>query len=65
MQIFKYSIPIAAIVGTIAWIMLDSNYSDVPWDHRVWITFGAAILSGILAFFLFRKEKEDKIDKKK
>ncbi|GKV66365.1 MULTISPECIES: hypothetical protein [Sporosarcina] len=65
MQFFKYSVPIAAIVATIAWIMLDNNYSEVAWDTRVWITFGAAAISGILAFFLFRKEKEEKIDKKK
>ncbi|WP_153732574.1 hypothetical protein [Sporosarcina obsidiansis] len=65
MQFFKYSIPIAALVGTLAWIMLSNSYGEVPWDTRVWITFGAAALSGLLAFFLFRKEKEEKIDKKK
>lgn len=60
MQFFKYSIPIAALVGTLAWIMLENNYEEVPWDSRVWITFGAAALSGVLAFFFSGKKKKTK-----
>ncbi|PIC63528.1 hypothetical protein CSV79_11235 [Sporosarcina sp. P13] len=65
MQFFKYSIPIAFLVGTLAWIMLGNSYEEVPYDSRVYITFAAAVFSGVIAFVLFRKEKEEKIDKKK
>lgn len=65
MQFFKYSIPIAFIVGTLAWIMLGNSYEEVDYGTRVWITLGAGAFSGLLSFVLFRKEKEEKIDPKK
>ncbi|ARD48181.1 hypothetical protein SporoP37_08510 [Sporosarcina sp. P37] len=65
MRFFKYSFPIAVLVGTLAWIMLGNSYEEVAYDMRVYITIGAAIFSGLLSSILFRKEKEEQIDEKK
>lgn len=65
MHVFKYVFPIMLIVLTLAWLILDNSYQEVPWNIRVWISFGAAGLSGIMSYFLFKPEKEEKIDEKK
>ncbi|MCG3087874.1 histidine kinase [Sporosarcina cyprini] len=58
MRIFKYSVPIGLIVGWIAWYMLTKNFQEVPETSRVWITIGAAVFSGIIAYFLFPKSED-------
>ncbi|MCM3638555.1 MULTISPECIES: histidine kinase [Bacillales] len=59
MRIFKFSIPIALLVAGISWWMLHKNFQEVPGTSRVWITVGAAILSGIIAHFLFPKSEDE------
>ncbi|MFD1207053.1 MULTISPECIES: hypothetical protein [Sporosarcina] len=58
MRIFKFSVPIALLVAGIAWVMLSKSFQEVPGMHRVWITIGAAVLSGVLAHFLFPKSED-------
>lgn len=65
MHVFKYVFPIMLIVLTLAWLILDNSYQEVPWNIRVWISFGASALSGVMSYFLFKPEKEEKIDEKK
>ncbi|MFC5601917.1 histidine kinase [Sporosarcina koreensis] len=59
MRIFKFAVPIALLVAGISWWMLSKNFQEVPGTSRVWITIGAAILSGIIAHFLFPKSEDN------
>ncbi|MEK3889982.1 hypothetical protein [Bacillus sp. FSL K6-3431] len=54
-------IPIMVIVATIAMWMLEKDYSDIEPSIRLMITGGAAILSGIISYFLMRNDI-DKVD---
>jgi hypothetical protein len=38
--------------------MLHNNFQEVPGMTRIWITVGAAILSGVIALFLFPKNED-------
>ncbi|MHC8515147.1 hypothetical protein [Sporosarcina sp. ITBMC105] len=58
MRVFKFAVPIALLVAGIAWYMLHKNFQEVPGTSRVWITIGAAILSGVIAHFLFPKSED-------
>uniref|UniRef100_UPI00403F1B26 histidine kinase n=1 Tax=Sporosarcina sp. FSL W8-0480 TaxID=2954701 RepID=UPI00403F1B26 len=58
MRIFKFTIPIALLVAGISWYMLHINFQEVPGTSRVWITIGAAILSGGISYFLFPKNED-------
>ena len=60
MRAFKFVIPIALLVGGVAWLMLNKNFTDVPVMSRFYITLGAMVLSGILAFFLFPKNEGER-----
>jgi len=60
LRIFKFSVPIALLVAGISWWMLHKYHQEVPGMSRVWITIGAAILSGIIAHFLFPKNEDKK-----
>lgn len=60
MRIFKFAVPIMAIVATLAWTTLGNNHPDVPYQSRVLITVGAALLSGIISFFLFPKNEGER-----
>jgi len=58
LRIFKFAVPIALLVAGISWWMLSKNFQEVPGTSRVWMTIGAAILSGIIAHFLFPKSED-------
>ncbi|WJY26973.1 MULTISPECIES: hypothetical protein [Sporosarcina] len=60
MRAFKFIIPIALLVGGIAWVMLSRNYTDVPVMSRLYITIGAMIVSGVISFFLFPKDEGER-----
>jgi hypothetical protein len=47
------------IVAGLAWWYLNKEFQDVPGTHRMYITIGAALLSGVLSWFLFPEEPED------
>ena len=55
-----YIIPIMMIVGTASIMMLNKNYQEVPPMSRIYITLGAMGVSGILSYFLFPKDEENK-----
>ena len=59
---FKFVIPIMVIVAISAPYMMNTYYAEVPNSNRVFITIGATLLSGVLAYFLFPQEGENKVD---
>ena len=57
---FKFVVPIMLIVAPVSWIMLNKYHTEVPELSRVFITIGAVVVSGIIAYFLFpRHENEE------
>lgn len=60
MRAFKFVVPIMLIVAWASWFMLNRNHVEVPETSRIFITIGAVIVSGIVSFFLFPKNEEDK-----
>lgn len=62
MYLLKYAIPIAVIVFVISNMYLANSHPDVIADHRLYLSFGAAILSGTISLVLFRKEREEQPD---
>lgn len=59
---FKFVIPIMVIVAISATYMVDRYYAEVPSSNQLLITIGATILSGVLAYFLFPQQGENKVD---
>lgn len=59
---FKFVIPIMVIVAISALYMIKTYYAEVPNVDRVFITIGATLLSGVLAYFLFPQQGEHKVD---
>lgn len=57
MRAFKFVIPMMLLVGGVAWVMLNKNFTDVPVMSRFYITLGAMVLSGVISFFLFPKDE--------
>lgn len=59
---FKFVIPVMVIVAISAMFMIDKYYAEVPSLDRLLITIGATLLSGVLAYFLFPQQGENKVD---
>ncbi|MFJ7737996.1 hypothetical protein ACIQ2D_16900 [Lysinibacillus sp. NPDC097287] len=59
---FKFVIPIMVIVAISSMFMIDKYYAEVPSLDRLLITIGATLLSGVLAYFLFPQQGENKVD---
>lgn len=59
---FKFVIPIMVIVAIASMFMINKYYAEVPNLDRLLITIGATILSGVLAYFLFPQQGENKVD---
>lgn len=53
-------IPIMIIVGWASWSLLNKNFSDVPEQTRIYIIIGAVIGSGIISYFLFPEDEEQR-----
>ncbi len=62
LRAFKFVVPIMIIVAWASWAMLSRNHTDVPEDTRVLITIGAVVVSGIISYFLFPKNEDEKED---
>lgn len=60
MRAFKFMIPIMIIVGWASWSLLNKNFSDVPEQTRIYIIIGAVIGSGIISYFLFPEDEEQR-----
>ncbi len=59
---FKFVIPVMVIVAIGSVYMLRNYYAEVPDLDQLLITIGATLVSGVLAYFLFPQQGEDKID---
>ena len=59
---FKFVIPVMIIVAIGSVYMLRNYYAEVPDLDQLLITICATLVSGVLAYFLFPQQGEDKID---
>ncbi|MEK5330721.1 MULTISPECIES: hypothetical protein [Bacillati] len=59
---FKFVIPVMVIVAIGSVYMLTKYYADVPDLNQLLITICATIVSGVLAYFLFPQQGENKVD---
>ncbi|MCP3763981.1 histidine kinase [Domibacillus sp. A3M-37] len=56
---FVFIIPIMVIVFSVATWMLNKDYAMIERDIRLLISAGAAVLSGIITFFLMKGDAEN------
>ncbi|MGG0657170.1 hypothetical protein [Rummeliibacillus pycnus] len=55
----KFALPLAVVVAVSSMMLLNSNYTAVPINHRIMIAVGATVITYILSFILFGlKDKE-------
>jgi len=59
---FKFVIPVMVIVAIGSVYMLTNYYADVPSLNQLLITICATLVSGVLAYFLFPQQGENKVD---
>ncbi|MDQ0215274.1 sugar phosphate permease [Oikeobacillus pervagus] len=59
MKKLSFVIPIMILVASIAIWMLNKDYSEIDWQIRMMIAGGAAVLSGIISFFLLGNEEKE------
>jgi len=59
---FKFVIPVMVIVAIGSVYMLTKYYADVSDLNQLLITICATIVSGVLAYFLFPQQGENKVD---
>ncbi|QDQ00788.1 hypothetical protein FOH38_10095 [Lysinibacillus fusiformis] len=59
---FKFVIPVMVIVAIGSVFMLNNYYAEVPEIEQLLITVGATLVSGVLAYFLFPQQGENKVD---
>ncbi|MFB7157562.1 MULTISPECIES: hypothetical protein [unclassified Lysinibacillus] len=59
---FKFVIPVMVIVAIGSVYMLRNYYAEVPNLDQLLITICATLVSGVLAYFLFPQQGEDKVD---
>lgn len=51
-------IPVVILVAVMAMWLLEKDYSEIDYQIRIIISAGAAILSGVISYFLFALSKE-------
>jgi len=56
MKRFKFIIPIMIVVVVLAMWYINKEYPEVPMSSRIMISIGGSILSGIISFFLLKKD---------
>ncbi|MGE7092784.1 hypothetical protein ACQKII_15295 [Lysinibacillus sp. NPDC048646] len=59
---FKFVIPVMVVVAIGSVYMLNNYYAEVPDLDQLLITIGATLVSGVLAYFLFPQQGENKVD---
>lgn len=59
---FKFVIPVMVIVAIGSVYMLTNYYAEVPDLNQLLITICATLVSGVLAYFLFPQQGENKVD---
>ncbi|NYF25738.1 histidine kinase [Sporosarcina sp. JAI121] len=60
MRAFKFVIPIMLLVGGFGWMKLTKDFQEVPELSRLFIIIGAMIVSGIISYFLFPKNEDER-----
>ena len=60
LRAFKFVIPVMLLVGGFGWMKLTKEFQEVPGLTRLAIIIGAMILSGIISYFLFPKDEDEK-----
>lgn len=60
-RIVLFPLPIAIIVYLMSNWWLNKNYTDIEPNIRTYIAIGAALVSGVISYFLFQGDTE-KID---
>lgn len=60
-RIVLFPLPIAIIVYLMSAWWLNKYYADIESDIRTYMAIGAALVAGVISFFLFRDET-DKFD---
>jgi hypothetical protein len=66
MKRIKFVIPTMILVAILAAWILEKDYSAIPFEFRILIILGGAMLSGVLTYFLFPQgvgEVDQKSDK--
>jgi len=60
LRAFKFVIPVMLLVGGFGWMKLTKEFQEVPELTRLAIIIGAMIMSGVISYFLFPKEEDEK-----
>ncbi|EPD52299.1 hypothetical protein MHH33_14150 [Paenisporosarcina sp. FSL H8-0542] len=63
MKRFKFIIPIMVVVAVLSLWHLSTDYSEVPLATRILIAAGGSVVSGIISYFMLRKDVH-KVDPK-
>ncbi|MBP2241028.1 heme/copper-type cytochrome/quinol oxidase subunit 4 [Cytobacillus eiseniae] len=58
MKKLSFVIPIMIVVAILAIWMLNKDYAEIDFQIRLVIALGAALLSGVISYFLFAFDKE-------
>lgn len=58
-RIAMFALPIGIIVYFMSMWWLNKYYSDIEQHIRIYLGIGAALLSAIISFFLFKGDAED------
>lgn len=56
MKRFSFVIPIMIVVAVLAMWYLNKEYTEVPLSSRIIIAIGGSIVSGVISFFMLKKE---------
>jgi len=60
MKRFQIVIPIMIFIGAASLWMLNRDFPEIESQTRTLIALGAAVLSGIITYFLFRPERKER-----
>lgn len=58
-RIALYALPIGIIVYFLSMWWLNKHYTDIEPNIRVYLAIGAALLSAVISFFLFKGDAGD------
>ncbi len=56
MKKYTFIIPIMVVVAVLAMWHLNKNYSEIPFNTRILISFGGSIVSGVITYFLLKND---------
>lgn len=59
----KFVLPMSLGVSIASYIMLANNFQEVTSRDRIFIVIGAAILTGVISYFLFPQAEDNPDDR--